>query len=110
MHRRRCLVGEQPLRSSQSLVNVIAQGTQIPGCPTNPVRQGGSVELDALPGIYLRLPVQRQMIGVLGNQHLCDQSFGWDASLDDLHWHRGLHDRALAQTAAVSGAARGNDA
>jgi len=50
-HRRRGLVGEQPFGSSQSLEDMITQGAQIPGCPPNPVGQGGPVKLDTLAGI-----------------------------------------------------------
>jgi hypothetical protein len=32
---------------------------------TNPVRQRGAIQLDALAGVDLGLPVQRQMIGIL---------------------------------------------
>ena len=54
----------------------------------------------------MRLPVQRQVIGILGDQHLCDQRLGRDAALDDPRRCRGLHDRAFARTAAVARPAR----
>lgn len=81
---------------------MIAQGAQIPGCPANPVGQCGTIKLDALAGVDLGLPVQRQVIGVLGDQHLGDQRFGRNAALDDPRWRRGLHHRALAGPAAVA--------
>jgi len=56
-HRRRRLVGEQPLGSSQSLQDVISQGAQIPGCLANPVGQGRAIELDVLAGVDLGLAV-----------------------------------------------------
>jgi hypothetical protein len=89
---------------------VIAQGAQIPGRPADPVGQGGSIELDALPGVDLRLPVERQVIGVLGHQHLGDQRLGRNAAFDDPRRCRSLHDRALARTAAVARPAGDQDA
>jgi hypothetical protein len=50
------------------------------------------------------------MIGVLGHQHLRDQRFGGDATLDDPGWRWSLNDRTLARTAAVSRPARDQDA
>ena len=105
-HWRGGLVGEQPLRSSQSVENVIAQRAQIPGGPANPVSKGGTIELDALPSVDLRLSVQRQVIGILGDQHLRDERFGGNAALNDPRWRRGLNNRALAGAAAVAWATR----
>jgi hypothetical protein len=62
------------------------------------VSQRRAIKLDTLPGVNLRLPVQRKVIGVLGDQHLRDQRLGRDAAFNDPRRRRGLHDRALAQT------------
>ena len=43
------------------------QRLQPPVGPAHPVAQGRAVELDALPGEDLGLPVKRQVIGVLGH-------------------------------------------
>ena len=101
-HRRGGLIGKQSLGSSQSLEDVVAQGAQIPRCASDPVCKGGAVKLDALPGIDLRLPVERQVIGILGDQHLRDQRFGGDAAFDDPCRRRSLDDRALTRTAAIA--------
>lgn len=101
-HRRRGLVGEQSLGSSQSLEDVIAQGAKIPCCPADPIGKGGSVKLDALTGIDLCLPVKRQVIGILGDQHLRDQRFGGDAAFDDPCRRRSLNDSVLARAAAIA--------
>lgn len=63
-----------------------------------------------MPGIYLGLPVQRKVIGVLGDQHLGDQRFGGNAALDDPRWRWSLNDRALTGAAAVARPARDQDA
>jgi hypothetical protein len=81
---------------------VVTQGAQIPGRSPDPVGQSGSVEPDALPGVYLGLPVKRQVIGILGYQHLGDQCLGRNAALNDPRRRRRLHDRALARTAAIT--------
>jgi hypothetical protein len=99
------LVGKQPLGSSQSLEDVVAQGAQIPRCASDPVCKGGAVKLDVLPGIDLGLPVERQVIGILGDQHLRDQRFGGDAAFDDPCRRRSLNNRVLARAAAIARAA-----
>ncbi len=81
---------------------MVAQGAQIPGCPADPVGKGGAVQLDALPGIDLRLSVERQVIGILGHQNLRDQRFGGDATFDDPCRRGNLHDRVLARAAAIA--------
>ena len=94
-HGRGGLVGKQPLGASQSVEDVVAQRAQIPCCPADPVCKGGTIQLDALPGIDLRLPVERQAIGIFGYQHLRDQCFGGDATFNDPSRGRSLDDRAL---------------
>lgn len=54
------LNSEKARGSSQSLEDVIADRAQINGCLVYPVGKGGSVKLDALTGIDLRLPVERR--------------------------------------------------
>ena len=85
---------------------MIAQGSQIPGCPADPVGQRRAVEPDALAGVDLRLPVKRQVIGVLGDQHLGDQRLGGHAAFDNPRRRRHLDHRALARAAAIARAAR----
>jgi hypothetical protein len=66
--------------------------------------------MDALAGINLRLPVQGEMIGVLGDQDMRDQSLGRDAAFDNARRRRRLHDHALAGAAAITGTARHDNA
>jgi hypothetical protein len=82
-HGGRCLVGEEPCRSSQPFQHMIAQRTQIPGRPANPVSQRRAIQLDTLPGINLGLPIQRQVICVLGDQHMGDQRLGRNTAFDN---------------------------
>lgn len=100
-HGRGCLVGKHPLGSSQSLENVVTQGAQIPGGASHPIGERRSVELDALPGVDLGLPVKWQVIGIFRYQDLRDQRLGRNATLDDPCRSGSLDDRTLARTAAI---------
>jgi hypothetical protein len=72
------------------------QRTQVPGGMTDPVRQRGAIQIDALPGVNLGLPVQRQMIGIFGHQHLRNRGLGRQSALDQPGWSRRLDDTVLA--------------
>ncbi len=69
---------------------------------SDPVRQRGAIQIDALPGANLGLPVQRQMIGI-GYQHLSDRSLGRQATLNQPGRGLCLHDAVLASPASVFG-------
>ena len=58
------------------------QRAQMEGGMPNPVRQCRAVELDALAGINLGLPVERQMIGIFGHQNLGDGCLGRQSALN----------------------------
>ncbi len=64
-------------------MTVIAQAAQITRCPPYPVRKDGSVKLNAPAGHSLGLPVKRQVIGIFGYQHQCDQRLREEAAYDD---------------------------
>ena len=51
-------------------------GPEQEGGAPDPVGQRRAVEADALAGEDLRLPVQRKVVGVLGDEHLRDESVG----------------------------------
>lgn len=71
-HRHRRLVGEQLGPRSKHREKALMQRAQMEGGMPNPIRQGRSIESDALAGIDLGLPVERQMIGIFGHQNLGD--------------------------------------
>ena len=75
------------------------QRRQQPAAITDPVGQGRAIKLDPLSGIDLRLAVQRQVIGVLGHQHVREQSRSGQAARDRPRGCCHLHD-ALAAGAA----------
>jgi hypothetical protein len=74
---------------------------QFEGGAADPVGQGRAIELDALAGIDLRLAVKRQMVGVLGDDHLRHQRLGRQAALDQPLRRRHLGDLALAGAAGI---------
>ncbi|GEN00778.1 hypothetical protein MRA01_53170 [Methylobacterium radiotolerans] len=59
-------------RLQESLVH----GPEEEGGAPGPVGQRRAVEADALAGKDLRLPVERQAVGVFGDEHLRDESVG----------------------------------
>src|ERR1700688_3380702 len=50
------------------------QGIQPPTGAAHPVRQGRAVDLDAVPGEDLALPVKRKVIAVLGDQDMSEKT------------------------------------
>ena len=81
-------------------------GPQMPGGAANPVGERRTVEGDPLPGVDLRLAVERQMVGVFGDEHMGDRRLGRQAALDQSRRSRRLHHGALAGPAGVFGTAR----
>ena len=80
------------------------QRAQVPGSMTDPVRQRGAIQIDAaLAGVDLRLPVQRQMVGIFGHQNLGDSGLGRQAALDQARRRQGLQDAVLATPAGIFG-------
>ena len=59
----------------------------------------------ALAGVDLGLPVERQVIGVFGDQHLGDRRLGRQAALDQPRRRGRLHHDVLASPAGVFGPA-----
>ena len=79
------------------------QRAQVPGGMADPVGQRRAIEIDALAGVDLGLPVERQMVGIFGHQNLGDGGLGRQAALDQPRRRRGLHDTVLAGPAGVFG-------
>jgi hypothetical protein len=42
----------------------LMQRTQVEGCLPHPIRQRRTIEINALAGVNLRLPIERQVIGI----------------------------------------------
>ena len=87
--------------SANSLVELLSLHEQAlmhrpqqPGGAADPIGQCRAIEHDALPRIDLGLPIQRQMIGVFGDENLRHRRLGRQSALDQprrrgrLHHHR----------------------
>jgi hypothetical protein len=102
-HRCRRLVGEQLGRSLEHREQAFVHRPQHEGSAADPIGQGRAVKVEALAGINLRLPVQRQVIGIFGHEHLRDRRLGWQSALDQPRRCWRLHHHVLASPAGVSG-------
>ena len=56
------------------------------GGPPHPVGQGGAAQVERLAGVDLRLAVERQVIGVLGDQNMGEQPWPGPSALDRARW------------------------
>ena len=65
------------------------------GRAPDPVSERGAGKVDALARVDARLAVERQMVGIFGHQHMCEQPRAGPAPLDRHGRQRRLHD-ALA--------------
>jgi hypothetical protein len=74
----------------------LVQRAQMPGSVTNPIRQRRAIQINALAGVNLSLPVQRQMVGIFGHQNLRNGRFRWQATFDQPCLRRSLKDTFLA--------------
>jgi hypothetical protein len=79
------------------------QWAQMEGRMPHRVCQRRPVEMDALAGIDLGLPAERQMIGIFGHENLSNGDYGRQAALDQPGRRLGLHDTILAGTTGVFG-------
>src|SRR3954453_10755839 len=100
----RRVVGEHPGMPDHMVEEEIAQRPQPPAGLADPVAQGGAVELDALPGEDLALPVERDAVAVLGHQHLDQQRLSGQATGDDARRRRLLVNALLTAPPGVAGA------
>ena len=104
-HRRPGLVHEQLGRAFEVLEQTLVQRAELGGGAPDPVREGRAIELDALAGVDLALPIERQVVGVLRDQHMGDERLGRQPALDQSRRCRRLDHGALARPAAVLGPA-----
>lgn len=81
----------------------LGQGRQQRRSRSNPIGQGQAVEFDAFSGVDLSLAVKRQVVAVLGHQHIGKKSRAWRSAPHRPGDHRRLRDR-LANSADDLGA------
>jgi hypothetical protein len=104
-HGRGGLVRKQLGRGLQVVEQPLVHRAQVERGPPHPVSQGGAVEPETLTGVDLRLPVEREVIGVFGDEDLRDRAVGGQPALDQPRRRGGLHDPILTGAAGVLRAA-----
>lgn len=104
------LIHEQLGRTLQIRDQRIEDRPQLESGPSDPVGQGGTVEIDALTAVDLRLAIQRKMVGVFAGQHMRHRSFGRQAARGQPRRCRCLGDPVGAGAAGVFRAAGDDDA
>lgn len=102
-HRHRRLIGEQLGPRAKHREKALMQRAQMEGGMPNPVRQCRSVEMDALAGIDLGMPLEWQMIGIFGHQNLGDGCLRRQSALDQPGRSVGLPDAVFTNAAGVFG-------
>ena len=101
----RRVVGEDRRTAQDVAPDRVGQRLQQRRRLADPVRQGRAVEVDALTLEDLALPVERQMIAVLGDQHMGEQAGPGTSPLDRARRQGRLADGL----AAGAGQARAHD-
>ncbi len=89
-YRHRRVVGMDLGRGKDVGGQPLAQRLQQPSHPSDPVGERRAVKFDAGSGVDQGLPIQRQMIAELGDQHLGQQPWSRPAALDRQRRHRRL--------------------
>ena len=100
-HRGSGLVHEQLARGLQLLGETVEDRPQVERRLAHPVGEDGAAQADPGPGVDLRLAVERQVVGVLRDQHMGKQRLGGQGTLDQVGGCRGLGHGAGAAAAGV---------
>ena len=74
----------------------VGQRLQQRGGLADPVGQRGAVQIEAFAVEDLALPVERQVIGVLADQHMGEQARAGTATFDRARWQRRLREAVAA--------------
>ncbi len=70
-------------------------------CCADPARERGAIEVDALAAVDLRLPIERQRVGIFGDQNMGQQAGTSDTAVDGPGRCRSLHDPVAAVAAQL---------
>ena len=99
--RRLGLVHEQLARGLQMPGQTVDDRLQVERCLADPIGQHRAAQVDPGPGIDLRLTVERQVVGILGDQHMGEQRLGGQCAFEQVCGCRGLHNGAGASAAGI---------
>ena len=100
-HRRGGFVHEQAIGLGEMQAHVVGDRLQMEAGPAGPVAKRRPIKPDALPGVDVRLPVERQMVAEFGDDDLGDQAFRRQAAGHHMFRRVCLHDRTRATPAGV---------
>ena len=100
-HRRPGLIHEDPIRTFQSLSQMIDHRTQMEAGAPNPVAECCPIQCDPLPGVDLGLAVKRGVVTELGHDDLRDQRFCRQTTGHDMFRSMGLDHSTRAAPASV---------
>ena len=107
-HRRTGLVHEQMPGLFQVPDEPVHHRSEVKRGLANPVGERGAVQVHPRAGVDLRLTVERQVVRILGNQHLRQRTLGRQAPLDEVR-RRGSLDNPLPAGPAGILRAHGDD-
>ena len=85
--------------------NALMHGSQMERSASDPVGERRAIEANALALVNLRLAVERQVIGIFGDEHVRNRRFRRQAAFDQPRRGRRLDDDVLACAAGVFGSA-----
>src|SRR5919106_972771 len=100
-HRRSGLVHEQATGLREMLAHMVGNRLEMEAGTASPIAEGGPVEPDALPGVDLRLAVERKMITELGDDDLGDEAFRRQSAGHHMFGRMRLHNRARAAPTGI---------
>ena len=107
-HRHRRLVAEHSWRGLDRPQLKLIEALEPPGGTLHPAGERGAVEMDALAGQNLHLPIQRQIPGELRDHHLAHERRRGHPALDQARQHLCL-DHAIRAAAGIFGTDRAQD-
>ena len=105
-HRRLRLVDRDLARGQDEFAKALIDRPEFGGRIADPERQHRALDVEALGGQHLGLPIERQMPSVFGDQHGGDHRLGRQAALDQPLGRRRLNHRLLAGAAGIFGTVR----
>ena len=105
-HRRFSLVDRDLAGGENEFAQAPIKRSDLRGRIADPKREDRSLDVDALGGQHLGLPIERQMPGVFGDQHRGHHRLGREPAFDQPFGGRRLDHRLLAGSAGVFGTVR----
>ena len=105
-HRRHRLVDRDLAGGENDLAQPEHRRPELRRRIADPERQDRALDVDALRPQHLGLPIERQMPGVFGDQHVGDHRLGRQPALDQPLRRRRLHHRLRAGPAGIFGTMR----